>query len=80
MLSFEINDYVKEIETFLAYMRGRLFQAWDEEEKGNNEPIEKLYNSKFVIKFEGATLELDFGASEFQGLEDYLQNLLEEYE
>lgn len=80
MLKFETNDYAKEIEIFLSYMRGKLTRAWDEENKGNNEPIEQLYNSKFTITFEGASLDLYFGACEFQRLEDCLQEILEENE
>lgn len=78
MLKFDTNNYGKEIEIFLDYMRGKLYYAWDEEEKGNNKPIEKLYNSHFTITFEGATLELGFGACEFQGLENYLEDVLGE--
>ena len=78
MLKFDTNDYGKEIEIFLDYMRGKLHRAWNEEANGNNEPIEKLYDSTFKITWEGATLELCFGASEFQGLEDFLENILDE--
>lgn len=78
MLIFDTNTYGKEIEIFLNYMRGKLHRAWDEEEKGNNEPIEKLYSAKFKISWEGATLELYFGASEFQNIEDCLQAILDE--
>lgn len=78
MLKFETNNYGKEIEIFLDYMRGKLHRAWDEEEKGNDEPIEKLYSTSFKITWEGATLELGFGACEFQSLEDCLESILDE--
>lgn len=80
MLKFETNNYAKEIEIFLSYMRGKLERAWEEENKGNNKPIDELYNSKFQITFEGATLDLYFGACEFQSLEDCLQAIMEENE
>lgn len=79
MLKFHPTTYEQEIEIFLDYMRGKLHRAWAEEEKGNDEPIEELYNSSFKIIFEGATLELGFGACEFQSLEDCLEAILEEY-
>lgn len=79
MLKFDTTNYGQEIEIFLTYMRGKLEKAWEEENKGNNKPIDHLYNeSTFRITFEGATLELCFGAIEFQSLEDALQNILEE--
>ena len=78
MLKFETNNYAKEIEIFLSYMRGKLYRAWEEEDEGNNEPINQLYQSKFTLTFEGATLELNFGACEFQSLEDCLESILED--
>ena len=78
MLKFDTNDYAKEIEMFLDYMKGKLHQAWDEENKGNNKLIDALYNSKFQLTFEGATLDLYFGACEFQSLEKCLEDILEE--
>lgn len=78
MLKFHPTTYAQEIEIFLDYMRGKLERAWEEENKGNSDPIQELYQSSFKIIFEGATLELDFGACEFQSLEECLEAILED--
>jgi hypothetical protein len=79
MVKLNTNEYNQDIEFFLSYMRGKLERAWEQESKGNEKPLHHLYNeATFQITFEGVTLELGFGACEFQNLEDALQNILDE--
>ena len=72
------DPYIKQIKAFLDMMQGRLNHAWDEQDKDNYEPIERLYKNSFSISFMGKTCKLDFGASEYQALEQMLQDLIEE--
>lgn len=76
MLKF---NYPKEIEIFTKYLEEQLNFAWDEEEKGNNKPIEKLYDEKFELTFRGATIELYFGAIEYDSIIECLERIKEEY-
>jgi hypothetical protein len=80
MLKFDIDNYKKEIELFIDYMNESLTNAWNEEEKGNNEPIEKLYNSSINISFNGATLELCVAPCEFDSIIECLNYIKEESE
>ena len=73
------DPYVKQLQDFLNRIQGRLSHAFDEQDKGNDAPIEKLYNQSFYLSFMGKTCRLDFGASEFQEIETMLQNLIDEY-
>lgn len=77
MLKF---DYPKEIEIFTNYVEEQLKFAWEEETKGNNAPIEKLYDEKFELTFRGATIELYFGAIEYDSIIDCLKKIKEENE
>lgn len=77
MLKF---DYSKEIEIFTDYVEEQLKFAWEEETKGNNTPIEKLYDEKFELTFRGATIELYFGAIEYDSIIDCLKRIKEENE
>lgn len=74
------DPYTKQLKDFLNMLQGRLSNAFDEQDKGNNAPMEKLYNQTFYLSFMGKTCSLDFGASEFQAIESMLQELLEELE
>lgn len=72
------DPYIKQIQDFLNMMQGRLTHAFDEQDKGNDTPMNQLYSKTFYLSFMGKTCALDFGASEFQALETMLQDLIEE--
>ena len=72
------DPYQKQMQDFLKMMQGRLQNAFDEQDNGNNTPIEKLYNQSFTLSFMGKTCRLDFGAFEYQEIEQMLQNIIEE--
>ena len=74
-----MDKYTKQLQDFLNMMQGRLFHAFNEQDNGNNAPMDRLYQESFYISFMGKTCRLDFGASEFQEIETTLQNLIEEY-
>lgn len=74
------NHYTKQLKDFLNMMQGRLAHAFNEQDNGNDAPMDELYRHSFYIEFMGKTCHLDFGASEFQEVETMLQNLIEEYE
>lgn len=73
------DPYVKQMQNFLNMIQGRLTHAFNEQDKGNDDPIENLYKQSFYLSFMGKTCRLDFGASEFQEIEIMLQNLINEY-
>ncbi len=73
------DPYVIQMQDFLNMIQGRLTLAFNEQDNGNNAPMEKLYNQSFYITFMGKTCRLDFGASEFQEIETTLKNLIDEY-
>lgn len=73
------DPYVKQLQDFLNMIQGRLNHAFNEQDQGNDAPMNKLYNQSFYISFMGKTCRLDFGASEFQEIETTLQNLIDEY-
>lgn len=73
------DPYVKQLQDFLNMIQGRLYYAFEEQDKGNDTPMDELYRHSFYIEFMGKTCHLDFGASEFQEIETTLQNLIEEY-
>ena len=76
-MKFE-STYEEEIRAFRKYITYLLNKAWEEENKGNNAPIETLYNETFKLSFKGATIEIAFGACEFQAIEDCLFRIEEE--
>lgn len=73
------DPYVKQMQDFLNMIQGRLTHAFNEQDKGNDEPMNTLYKNTFYISFMGKTCRLDFGASEYQEIETTLQNLINEY-
>lgn len=77
MLKFDVNNYEKQIEYFIEHMNKSLAHAWDEEEKGNNAPIEQLYNSSINISFNGVTLELCVSPCEFDSIIECLEYIKE---
>lgn len=77
MLKLDKLTYEQEIQMFIDYMENSLSGAWDEEEKGNNEPIEKLYNSSINISFNGVTLELYVAPCEFESITNCLEYIKE---
>lgn len=72
-----MDNYKQQLQDFLKMMQGRLYHAWDEMDKGNDKPIDTLYNQRFCISFMGKYCYLDFGAEEFQELETMLQKIIE---
>ena len=80
MLKIDKLTYEQEIQVFMDYMENSLTNAWSEEEKGNNEPIEKLYNSKINISFNGMTLELYVAPCEFDSITNCLEYIKENSE
>ena len=76
----QMDNYRKQIKDFLNMIQGRLYYAFDEQDKGNDAPMEKLYSQAFTLSFMGKKCCLDFGASEFQAIESMLQDLLNELE
>ena len=68
-------SYNEEIRAFRKYVEGLLYDAWEDESNGNNEPIETLYNETFKLSFKGATIELGFGPDEFECIVECLENL-----
>ena len=73
------DPYVRQLQDFLNMIQGRLSHAFNEQDQGNDTPINKLYSQSFYISFMGKTCYLDFGASEFQEIETTLQNIIDEY-
>lgn len=69
-------SYDQEIRAFREYVEYLLAKAWEEEENGNNKPIESLLNETFKLSFKGATIELNMGPEEM----DALMSALEEIE
>lgn len=72
------DPYTRQLKAFLDMMQGRLNYAFEEQDKGNYEPMEQLYNQSFTLSFMGKTCELYFGAFEYQEIEQMLQNIIEE--
>lgn len=72
-----MDNYIKQLQAFLNMMQGRLSHAFNEQDKGNDAPMEKLYNQTFYLSFMGKTCCLDFGASEFQAIESMLQEVID---
>lgn len=77
MLKFDNMSYEQEIQVFMDYMENSLCSAWDEDEKGNSEPIEKLYNSSINISFNGMTIELNVAPCEFESITNCLEYIKE---
>ena len=77
MLKFDKLTYEQEIQIFIDYMNSSLGNAWDEEEQGNNEPINKLYNSSINISFNGMSLELYVAPCEFESITNCLEYIKE---
>lgn len=71
-------QYCKDVVLFKYYMQKQLENAWEEQEQGNNEPIEKLRSEPITITFGGKTLELAFGSTEFESVIECLENIIEE--
>jgi hypothetical protein len=72
------DPYIKQLKDFLKMMQSRLQHAWDEQDDGNDAPMEKLYNQSFTLSFMGKKCELYFGAFEYQEIEQLLQNVIDE--
>lgn len=73
------DPYTKQLQDFLNMMQGRLAHAFNEQDNGNDAPMDKLYTQTFYLSFMGKTCRLDFGASEYQEIESMLENLINEY-
>ena len=73
-----MTNYRDEIENFQNYMESTLEEAWEEEDNGNSEQILKLHNESITISFKGQTLELAFGATEYESLLECLDRIKEE--
>lgn len=74
------DPYIKQLKDFLNMMQGRLAYAWDEQDNENDAPIEKLYGQSFTLSFMGKSCKLDFGAIEYQNIEQMLQDTINELE
>lgn len=74
-----LDKYREEVKAFKEYIEYSLANAWEEEEKGNNKPIEELYNGGFKITFRGTTLKLDFAPCEFDSITHCLEIIEEGY-
>ena len=72
------NEYREEIENFQNHLESTLEEAWEEEDNGNSEPIQKLHNEPITITFKGQTLELAFGSTEYESLLECLDRIKEE--
>lgn len=72
------NTYKEEIENFQNHMESTLEDAWNEEDNGNSEPIEQLHKESIKITFKGQTLNLAFGATEYETLLECLDRIKEE--
>ena len=72
------NEYKEEIENFQTHMESALEEAWEEEDNGNSEPLQKLHNESIKITFKGQTLELAFGSTEYETLLECLDRIKEE--
>lgn len=77
MLKFDNMSYEQEIQVFIDYMNTSLTSAWEDEERGNNKPIETLYNSSINISFNGMTLELCVAPCEFDSITNCLEYIKE---
>ena len=67
--------YKEEIRAFRKYIERLLDDAWEDEIKGNSEPINELYNETFKMSFHGATIELGFGPDEFEEITNALEEI-----
>lgn len=68
-------SYQEELRAFRGYVEYLLNKAWDEEERGNNEPIQALYKETFKLSFKGLTIELGFGPDEFECITNALEEI-----
>lgn len=73
-----MGKYEKQLKAFLSMMQGRLSHAFDEQDRGNDAPIDKLYSESFTLSFMGKSCTIDFGAVEFQAIESMLQEIIDE--
>ena len=71
-------QYCKDVVMFKYFMQKQLENAWEEQEQGNNEPIEKLRSEPITITFGEKTLELAFGSTEFESVIECLEKIIEE--
>ena len=71
------DPYQKQIQDFLKMMQNRLNHAWQEQDNGNDSPIEKLYQQEFNLEFMGKKCALYFGAIEYREIEQALQNIID---
>lgn len=71
-------QYCKDVVMFKYNMQKELENAWEEQEKGNEAPIEKLRQEPITITFGGKTLELAFGSTEFESIIEALEKIAEE--
>ena len=72
------KQYCKEVVMFKYNMQKALESAWEAQEEGNEAPIEKLRKEPIKISFGGQTLELAFGATEFESIIECLEKIIEE--
>lgn len=71
-------NYKEEIENFQHHIESKLEDAWAEAAYGNEELKKALYNEPIIISFGGQTLELAFGATEYENLMECLDRIKEE--
>ena len=71
-------QYCKDVVMFKYHMQKELENAWEAQEQGYDEPIEKLRKEPIQISFGGKTLELAFGSTEFESIIECLEKIIEE--
>ena len=76
----EFEKEIKAIKAFKNMLEGRLMHAFDETDRNNFDPMDKLHENRFTLSFMGKQCKIHFGAFEYDSIIDMLNNILEEYE
>ena len=74
----KFDTYMKELDSFIDHMEKQLDHAHNESLKKNYMPFNELYETTFTLTFRGTTLEIPFGAIEYNNLLECLENISKE--
>ena len=73
-----MNNYVKQLKEFQSYMNACFEVLMCNGE--TPESVDMFYRSEFTITFRGKTVTLANGAEVFQGIEEIIQNEIDDCE
>ena len=80
MVKIELDNYSKEVACFLNYMDGTISDAFNDQDNGNNKPMEELEKGGFKLSFNGASIDLWFEATSYDAIRDALVRIMEEWQ